>query len=55
MKRDPDLFLACPFIGITRMNSVPVLMLRNCPRCDGTLGLSMTKVIEMFPLVEVAL
>jgi hypothetical protein len=51
MKRDPGLFLACPFQGIQRIER-SVSMLRNCPRCDSTLSLEMAHVMTMFPLVK---
>lgn len=55
MKLDPQLFLACQYIGTTTMNGRPVLMLRNCPRCGGTLALPMAKVVELYPDIEAAL
>lgn len=52
-KADPELFLACPFVGIQLIER-SVSMLRNCPRCDSTLSLEMAHVMTMFPLVQYA-
>lgn len=52
-KADPDLFLACPFVGIQRIEGW-ACMLRNCGNCGSTLAMPMAKVMELYPLVEFA-
>lgn len=53
MRADPVLFLSCAFIGFQRMSGMPTLMLRNCVRCQGTLSLRLSTVMEMYPLTVV--
>lgn len=53
MRADPVLFLECRFIGFQRLSGMPTLMLRNCVRCQGTISLRLSTVMEMYPLTVV--
>jgi hypothetical protein len=55
MKADPLLWLECRFLGYQTLYGVPLVMCRECRRCTATLGLRMSTLAEMYPLVSVGM